>query len=124
MTVPLTVASAGTMGWVPALTSTATGFAGAYGGQKLGEVIDTKYGTNTTPWLALAGGFAGGIGGYKGLVKAGSAGLLKGSGQMYGKQFIGDVASDFMNKKLSNPDLYKNILSQNLHNSHTNLTDN
>ena len=49
MTVPLTIASAGTMGWIPALTSTATGFAGAYGGQKVGEMIDNKYGTNTAP---------------------------------------------------------------------------
>lgn len=105
MTVPLTIASAGTMGWIPALTSTATGFAGAYGGQKLGEAIDTKYGTNTTPWLALAGGFAGGIGGYKGLVKAGSAGLLKGSGQMYGKQFVGDVMNDSMKSAIHKTNL-------------------
>ena len=94
MTVPLTIASAGTMGWIPALTSTATGFAGAYGGQKVGEAIDTKYGTNTAPWLSLAGGFTGGIGGYKGLVKAGSAGLLKGKGNLYGKSFMGDVMTD------------------------------
>ena len=55
--------------------------------------------------MALAGGFAGGIGGYKGLVKAGSAGWLRGSGQMYGKQFIGDVAADAFNKgiKQGNP---------------------
>lgn len=102
MTIPMTIFSAGTMGWVPALTTTATGFAGAYGGQKLGEAIDTKYGTNTTPWLALTGGFAGGIGGYKGLVKAGSAGLLKGSGQMYGKQFVKDVIDDVSKTTLKN----------------------
>lgn len=66
MTVPLTIASAGTMGWIPTLTSTATGFAGAYSGQKAGEAIDNKYGTNTTPWLTFAGGMIGGGFGAKG----------------------------------------------------------
>ena len=66
MTVPLTIASAGTMGWVPAITSTATGFVGAYGGQKVGEMIDNKYGTNTAPWLTFAGGMVGGGFGAKG----------------------------------------------------------
>lgn len=43
---------------------------GAYGGQKLGQYIDGKYGTNLTPGLTFAGGLVGGtIGGglgYKG----------------------------------------------------------
>lgn len=97
-TLPFT---AGTIGWIPAITSTATGYAGSYGGYKLGQWIDNKYGTNTTPWLTWAGGVAGGIGGYKGLVKVGSAGLLKGSGQMYGKQFTKDVIDDISNQTLN-----------------------
>ena len=117
-TIPLTVLSAGTMGWVPAITSTATGFGGAYLGQKAGEYIDSKTGWNTTPWLTFGGGLLGGWGGYKGLVKAGSAGWLRGSGQMYGKQFIGDVAADAFNKgiKQGNPYLstylWKDFLTQ------------
>lgn len=55
--------------------------------------------------MSLAGGFAGGIGGYKGLVKAGSAGLLKGSGQMYGKQFMGDVMNDSMKSAINKTNL-------------------
>lgn len=51
--------------------------------------------------MSLAGGLAGGIGGYKGLVKAGSAGLLKGSGQMYGKQFVKDVIDDISKTTLN-----------------------
>ena len=95
------------MGWVPALTSTATGFTGAYGGQKLGEAIDANYGTNTAPWLAFAGGLAGGIGGYKGLTrlatsKLGSTPIINGktlftnnaSNTLYGKQFLSDVIAD------------------------------
>lgn len=62
-TIPMTVFSAGTMGWVPASISTVTGFGGAYAGQKAGEAIDKRYGTNTTPWLSFAGGlFGGGLG--------------------------------------------------------------
>lgn len=95
MTIPMTIASAGTMGWIPALTSTATGIVGGYGGYKAGEYLDKKYDTN---WIASAlgfvGGMAGGITGYKGLVRAGSNGLLKGKGNLYGKSFMGDVMAD------------------------------
>lgn len=45
MTIPMTIASAGTMGWVPALTTTATGIAGGYGGYKAGEYLDNKLDT-------------------------------------------------------------------------------
>ena len=71
-TLPFTAGMIG--GWTPAIVSTATGAAGghvgAYGGQKLGQYIDGKYGTNLTPGLTFAGGLVGGtIGGglgYKG----------------------------------------------------------
>ena len=59
-TLPFT---AGLMGWVPALGSTAGGIGGSYGGQKLGQWIDNKYNTNTTPWLSFAGGLIGGTAG-------------------------------------------------------------
>lgn len=98
-TLPFT---AGMMGWVPAITTTATGvgggYAGAYGGQKLGQYLDHKYGWNTTPYLRTVGGLAGGILGgglgYKNLVRAGANGWLKGSGNMYGNRFISDVAGE------------------------------
>lgn len=89
-TLPFT---AGMMGWVPAITTTATGaaggYAGAYGGQKLGQYLDNKYGWNTTPYLSTIGGLAGGILGgglgYKGLVRLGTNGrLVRGS---IGKKF-------------------------------------
>lgn len=61
-TLPFT---AGTLGWIPAITTTATGaaggYAGAYSGQQLGQYFDNKYETNTTPWLSTIGGLAGGI---------------------------------------------------------------
>lgn len=44
-----TILSAGTLGWIPSLVSTGTGYAGGYGGYKLGESIDNKYGTNIAP---------------------------------------------------------------------------
>lgn len=105
-TLPFT---AGMIGWVPALTTTATGmgggYAGSYGGQKLGQWVDGKYGTNLTPGLTVAGGLIGGtLGGgfgYKGTVKLGSQGLLPRGGQaMYGKQFVTDVASDAFNRNV------------------------
>lgn len=105
-TLPFT---AGMMGWVPALATTATGtvggYAGVYGGQKLGQHLDNKYGWNTTPYLSFFGGLGGGIlgggMGYKGTVKLGSRGLLPKGGQtMYGKQFITDVASDALNRNV------------------------
>ncbi len=62
-TLPFTAGTIG--GWVPAITTTATGaaggYAGAYGGQKLGQYLDNKYGWNTTPYLSTVGGLAGGI---------------------------------------------------------------
>ena len=61
-TLPFTAGIMG--GWTPAIVSTATGaaggHAGAYGGQKLGQYIDDKYGTNLTPGLTFAGGLIGG----------------------------------------------------------------
>lgn len=36
----------------------------------------------------------GGTAGYKGLVRAGSNGLLRGKGNLYGKSFMGDVMTD------------------------------
>lgn len=93
-----TILSAGTIGWLPSLFSTGTGYAGGYGGYKLGEAIDKKYNTNTAPWLSFIGGAAGGIGGYKGLVKLGSKGWLPTAtrGNIYGPQFQGDVVSDYL----------------------------
>ena len=41
-----------------------------------------------------------GAGAYRGMVNAGSRGLLKGSGNMYGSKFRSDVASDMMNKSV------------------------
>ena len=80
----------------------ALGTAGSYGGNKLGTYIDDKYETNTTPYLTffggLTGGILGGLGLYKGLVKTGSHGHLKGSGNMYGNQFRGDVVTDMLNR--------------------------
>ena len=71
-TLPFTAGMMG--GWTPAIVSTVTGAAGgqagAYGGHKLGQYIDDKYGTNLTPGLTFVGGLFGGtIGGglgYKG----------------------------------------------------------
>lgn len=61
-TLPFTAGMMG--GWIPAITTTATGAAGAFGGQKLGQYIDDKYGWNTTPGLTFAGGlFGGGVSG-------------------------------------------------------------
>ena len=104
-----TIASAGTMGWIPSLISTGTGYAGGYGGYKLGEAIDNKYGTNTAPWLSFAGGMLGGYGGYKGLVKLGNAytplslGKTMVTGQhtgWYGPQFGKDVIDDIATQAL------------------------
>ena len=52
-----------------------------------------------------------GIGAYRGLVKAGSRGLLKGSGNMYGKQFIDDVSADIMNKNITPLDVPEPVLN-------------
>lgn len=41
--------SLSTIGIVPTVFSTATGYGGAYAGQKAGEWIDNKYGTNIAP---------------------------------------------------------------------------
>lgn len=105
-----TIASAGTMGWIPSLISTGTGYAGGYGGYKLGEAIDNRYGTNTAPWLSLIGGFTGGMGGYKGLIKAGNAGLLGTSpythllngrqNLAYGSQFTKNLVDDIATTSL------------------------
>ena len=104
-----TIASAGTLGWIPSLVSTAGGYAGGYGGYKLGEAIDNRYGTNTAPWLSLVGGLAGGIGGYKGLVKAGSTYTPTSLGKTmltgkhtgwWGKQFGKDVLDEFTTQSL------------------------
>lgn len=107
-TLPFT---AGMMGWIPAITTTATGaaggYAGAYGGQKLGQYLDNKYGWNTTPYLSTAGGLVGGILGgglgYKGTVQLGSRGWLpknNAAGNLYNKQFVTDVVSDALNRNV------------------------
>lgn len=75
-TTPMAIAGAGvsaaSIGVIPTLAAETGGIAGGYygsiGGAKLGQHIDQKYGTNTTPWLSLAGGLVGGVaGGYGGL---------------------------------------------------------
>lgn len=112
MTIPMTIASAGTMGWVPALTTTATGIAGGYGGYKAGEYLDNKLDTKwLAPTLGFAGGMFGGGLGYKGLVKAGNAGLLGTSpythllngkqNLVYGSQFTKDVVDDVAKSTLN-----------------------
>ena len=68
---------------VPTIITEATGAAGGVVGSKAGEVvgqlIDNKYGTNTTPYLTffggLGGGVTGGVLGYKGSI-AGSKYLI------------------------------------------------
>lgn len=100
--IPLTIASAGATGWIPTIITTGTGVAGGYGGQKLGQAIDKKYGTNVTPALTIMGGILGGVGGYKGLVQAGSTGLLKNTsnGLLYSQQFAKDAGSAALNRQL------------------------
>lgn len=49
----------------------------------------------------------GGAGGYKGLVKLGSKGLLKGTGNMYGNQFLGDVVGDKLGTEVAKTTLSK-----------------
>lgn len=120
-TLPFT---AGAMGWVPALTTTATGvgggYAGAYGGQKLGQWIDGKYGTNLTPGLTFAGSLVGGtIGGglgYKGIVKFGSQGWLPKNnavGNLYSQQFVKDVGVAALDRQLKNttPAIFSSTLT-------------
>lgn len=103
--IPLTIASAGTMGWIPEIATTAAGLAGGFGGHKLGEHIDNKYNTKwATPTLSFIGGMLGGVSGYKGLVNA----TVKGwnpirnnaSRTLYGKQFIGDALTSGYNKNI------------------------
>lgn len=68
---------------VPTILTEATGATGGVVGSKAGEIvgqqIDNKYGTNTTPYLTffggLGGGVTGGVLGYKGAV-AGSKYLV------------------------------------------------
>lgn len=105
-----TIASAGTMGWIPALVSTGTGYAGGYGGYKLGEAIDKRYGTNTAPWLSFAGGMLGGGLGYKGLLRTANKGWLGTSPYTYlqpekqhlaySPQFTKDVIDDIATTSL------------------------
>lgn len=93
--------SIGSIGLVPTLTTAAGAYAGAYGGQKVGEAIDEKYGTNTTPWLSTIGSILGGGAGYRGMVNFGSKGNLRGAGNMYGPQFKSDVAYKILDNNIS-----------------------
>lgn len=78
-----TLTSISEIGLVPTILTEATGATGGVVGSKAGEIvgqqIDNKYGTNTTPYLTffggLGGGVTGGILGYKGAV-AGSKYLV------------------------------------------------
>ena len=78
-----TLTSISEIGLVPTIITETTGAAGGVVGSKAGEVvgqlIDNKYGTNTTPYLTffggLGGGVTGGVLGYKGAV-AGSKYLV------------------------------------------------
>ena len=108
-----------TIGTIPTLLTEAASIAGGYGGYKLGEVVDNKLGTKVfAPTFSFIGGMGSGIGSYKGLVNLGTKGWLKGTGNMYGKQFMGDVAADVFNKgmKQGNPYLstylWKDFLTQ------------
>ena len=78
-----TLTSISEIGVVPTILTEATGATGGVVGSKAGEIvgqlIDNKYGTNTTPYLTffggLGGGVTGGVLGYKGAV-AGSKYLV------------------------------------------------
>ena len=78
-----TLTSISEIGLVPTILTEATGATGGIVGSKAGEIvgqlIDNKYGTNTTPYLTffggLGGGVTGGVLGYKGAV-AGSKYLV------------------------------------------------
>lgn len=78
-----TLTSISEIGLAPTIITEAAGTAGGVVGSKAGEVvgqlIDNKYGTNTTPYLTffggLGGGVTGGVLGYKGAV-AGSKYLV------------------------------------------------
>lgn len=78
-----TLTSISEIGVVPTIVTETTGTAGGIIGSKAGEIIgqqiDNKYGTNTTPYLTffggLGGGITGGVLGYKGAV-AGSKYLV------------------------------------------------
>ena len=71
-----TLTSISEIGIVPTILTEAAGAAGGVVGSKAGEIIgqqiDNKYGTNTTPYLTffggLGGGITGGILGYKGAI--------------------------------------------------------
>jgi hypothetical protein len=91
-------------GVVPTLVTTAAGLAGGYAGNKVGSYADEKFGTKwITPTLSIVGGIGSGIGSYKGLVNAGTKGLLKGNGAMYGKNFVSDVVATSLNKATKVP---------------------
>ena len=94
-------ASAATIGWIPTLTTEAAGWAGSVGAGYLGNNADQKLGTNWIgPTAGIVGGMLSGAGAYRGMVNAGSKGLLKGSGNMYGSRFRSDVAADMMNNSI------------------------
>lgn len=94
-------ASAATIGWIPTLATEAAGWAGSIGAGYLGNKADQKLGTNWIgPTAGIVGGVLSGAGAYRGMVNAGSKGLLKGSGNMYGSRFRSDVAADMMNNSI------------------------
>lgn len=88
-------------GVVPTLVTTTAGLGGGYIGNKVGTYADEKFGTKwIAPVLSIIGGAGSGIGAYKGLVNAGTKGLLKGNNIMYSKDFIKDVVNNFADNNL------------------------
>ena len=56
--------------------SSLIGTGSAYAGNRLGQTIDKRHGTNIAPWLSTIGGFIGGVGGYKSGLNMGSKNFL------------------------------------------------
>lgn len=57
--------------------SSLIGTGSAYASNRLGQAIDKRLGTNTTPWLSTIGGFIGGVRGYKSGLNIGSKNFLE-----------------------------------------------